>query len=390
MPSRFFFQALMFIWGGALASQAQTNIIGQVLDASTREPLPGANVFFANTTKGTQTNAEGQFQIRQVNKGNYELVVSFVGYETISRRLEVDSLLPKLTILLKMKAQTLAEVKIRPRRDPMWPTHYRFFVDNFLGITSNGKRCKIKNPRALWFEDDRQQQLLTGGATEPLELENEALGYRIKYQLEAFGYDYKRRYVTYLGYPSFEEIEPKNERQAKRWQERRKEAYYGSVTHYMRALAQNRLAEEGFVTQKIIEITDTVRNVKLYKKIGNADSTQLRSPTRKIQALLPDTLQWVQLADFYETDKIKLKFNERLQVIYTKAKEEADYQRYTSPYQGSPYNADRLQTSKLLMLTKDIVVLPDGNYFDPLNLMLEGYWGWKKMADSLPLDYQPN
>lgn len=374
---------------GIGAAQAQVNLAGRVLDADSRQLLPGANVFFANTTKGTQTNAEGQFQLRQVNKGNYELIVSFVGYETISRRIEVDTLMPLLTVLLSPKAQTLAEVKIRPRRDPLWATHYRLFVENFVGATPNGLSCKIKNPKALWFDDDRKQQMLTGGATEVLILENEALGYRVKYQLEGFHYDYRRRYVTYVGYPSFEELSPKNQRQAKRWQERRQEAYYGSVMHYMRALVQRRLVQEGFITQQIVESIDTVRNVTVHINVG--DSVELRQPTRKIQALLPDTLQSEHLADATEADRVKLKYIERLQVTYIKATEEPEYQRLTSINRLGT-NASftrRPQTSRLLMLAKDITVLPDGNYYDPLNLILEGYWGWKKMADTLPLDYQP-
>jgi hypothetical protein len=390
-----FYRLSIRIWAfcclGSCAAQAQINIAGRVLDADSRQPLPGANVFFANTTKGTQTNAEGQFQLRQVSRGNYELIVSFVGYETISRRIEVDTLMPLLTVLLSPKAQALAEVKIKPRRDPLWATHYRLFLENFVGATPNGLRCKIKNPKALWFDDDRKQQLLTGGATEVLVIENEALGYRIKYQLEGFNYDYRRRYVTYLGYPAFEEIEPKNERQAKRWEQQRQKAYYGSVTHYMRSLVRRRVAQEGFITQKIIETTDTVRNVTLQVKVG--DSFQNRNPTRKMQVLLPDTLQFERLAEASEPGRVKLLFNERLQVIYTKAFEEPEYQQLTGLNRLSTTNnrlVNRPQTSRLLMLSENVVVLSDGNYYDPLNLILEGYWGWKKMADTLPLDYQPN
>jgi hypothetical protein len=30
----------------------------------------------------------------------------------------------------------------------------------------------------------------------------------------------------------------------------------------------------------------------------------------------------------------------------------------------------------------------NGSYFDPMNLLSYGYWGWCKMAEMLPTDYQ--
>jgi hypothetical protein len=30
-----------------------------------------------------------------------------------------------------------------------------------------------------------------------------------------------------------------------------------------------------------------------------------------------------------------------------------------------------------------------GNIIEPLDVLFEGYWGWEKLGDMLPLDYQP-
>ncbi|MGM0945713.1 MAG: TonB-dependent receptor domain-containing protein [Bacteroidota bacterium] len=59
------------------------SVQGLVLDVE-GSPVSYANVFVKNTVKGTLSNAEGVFQIFDLEEGNYELQISAVGYKTIS------------------------------------------------------------------------------------------------------------------------------------------------------------------------------------------------------------------------------------------------------------------------------------------------------------------
>jgi len=54
------------------------------------EPLTGANVVLKNTYKGATTGINGEFLINKVNAGNYTLSVSYMGYQTLSKSLQVD------------------------------------------------------------------------------------------------------------------------------------------------------------------------------------------------------------------------------------------------------------------------------------------------------------
>jgi hypothetical protein len=54
---------------------------GWVIDAATREPLVGANIFLAGTTRGDVTDEDGQYSIENVPLGVYELIASLMGYE---------------------------------------------------------------------------------------------------------------------------------------------------------------------------------------------------------------------------------------------------------------------------------------------------------------------
>ena len=60
---------------------AQTGaIIGKVIDAETGQPLVGANILVVGTGVGSATDAEGDFEIRNLTPGTHTLRISFVGY----------------------------------------------------------------------------------------------------------------------------------------------------------------------------------------------------------------------------------------------------------------------------------------------------------------------
>lgn len=47
------------------------------------------------------------------------------------------------------------------------------------------------------------------------------------------------------------------------------------------------------------------------------------------------------------------------------------------------------QTSVIYLQTDEVLLEPNGNIVEPLHVFFEGYWGWEKLGDMLPLDYQP-
>lgn len=57
----------------------ERTITGQVKDAETSEPLPGANIYIKGTTRGTITDLDGNYQIT-IGPADQVLVFSFIGY----------------------------------------------------------------------------------------------------------------------------------------------------------------------------------------------------------------------------------------------------------------------------------------------------------------------
>ena len=69
----------------ATAASAQTTVRGRVTDAATGAGLPAATVQVEGTSRGTITNAEGEFSLA-VDEPGAVIVVRFLGYETARQR----------------------------------------------------------------------------------------------------------------------------------------------------------------------------------------------------------------------------------------------------------------------------------------------------------------
>ncbi|MEX2397114.1 MAG: TonB-dependent receptor plug domain-containing protein, partial [Balneolales bacterium] len=65
-----------------IALSQSTTVNGSITDEQTSETLPGVNLIVKNTTTGTATNADGEYEL-VVSSLNDTLVVSYVGYETL-------------------------------------------------------------------------------------------------------------------------------------------------------------------------------------------------------------------------------------------------------------------------------------------------------------------
>ncbi|MFC2116280.1 TonB-dependent receptor [Bacteroidota bacterium] len=86
----------------------QGTVRGKVLDAQTGEELIGANIVYA-TGRGTVSDFEGNFEL-SLDYGQYELRVSYVGYEAGLQSIEVSS--RPLNLEFKLQSMTIDEAVI--------------------------------------------------------------------------------------------------------------------------------------------------------------------------------------------------------------------------------------------------------------------------------------
>jgi outer membrane receptor for ferrienterochelin and colicins len=66
-------------------------IKGKVVDAKTKEPLPGVNIMVQHTTIGATTNDKGHYAISAVPHGQIHLTASMIGYKTERRIIAIES-----------------------------------------------------------------------------------------------------------------------------------------------------------------------------------------------------------------------------------------------------------------------------------------------------------
>ena len=73
----------------ASTSWASARITGKVIDKTTGNALPGANVYLANTNYGAATDIDGNYTIANVPQGKYTLTAKYIGYTTQTYEIEV-------------------------------------------------------------------------------------------------------------------------------------------------------------------------------------------------------------------------------------------------------------------------------------------------------------
>ena len=354
----------IFIAALVVAQNNNYLITGTIVDVSTRAPMQGASVFAENTTMGTASDVNGSFSLRLPN-GGYDLVITFTGYETATRRISTaDADNKNLVIEVKKKEKEMEDVVIRSSNEVTdgWEKYGGFFLDNFIGKTNNSKNCTITNKEVLKFFYYKKRNRLKVLASVPVEIENRSLGYKIKYALDSFVHEYGTQLSVYTGSPLFEEIAAKDTTQKMTWQTNRQKAYNGSVLQFMRSVYNKSLKKDGFEIQFVAKSKEADTAIKVsdfYAALNYSkdDSIQLVSITPN----QPD-----------------------IAVLYNKEEPDPEY------LAQNDEPAKKFQVSIVSIVPNESLgIEQNGYYFDQNDMTITGYWIWDKVADLLPYDYVP-
>lgn len=349
---------LLLLTGLSFSVQAQIVVSGKIVDSTTREPLQGASVFAQNTTLGTVTNKDGEFSL-PLKSGGYELIFSFTGYQNVQVQITGNKS-AQLEIAMVKEDKTLGEVVIQSSNEVAdgWEKYGDFFIDHFIGATPFAEKCTLQNPEVLKFYYYRRSDKLKVLATEPLQISNEALGYDLRYQLDSFVYYYKTDLSSYRGTCFFSE-KLGTVSQAMDWKKNREKAYAGSRLHFMRAIYDSTVKQDGFT----IDILDE------------------NDKTKFLRLMAPLSQQYYNVSD--SLDEVELYYPQKISVTYIKAVPEDEYlKQYNMPMDVG------VQISYIDIL-QPVYVKQNGYYYDQRNWVNQGYWSWKNLADLLPFDYQP-
>ncbi|HTK20162.1 MAG TPA: carboxypeptidase-like regulatory domain-containing protein [Mucilaginibacter sp.] len=244
---------LMFVCFSAIAQQS-FSIHGTVKTES-GETIAGATVFITNSKHMVATDGEGKFSFDGLQPGSYEVAIKMLGFEPFIQDVTIHDKSINLLAKLTESVTALNTVNITATRNKLSLTdrvnYLLMFTNQFIGQTVNAEKCKLLNPEVLHYEF--KNRVLKVWADDFLIIENNALGYRIKYLLTNFQLDFKEDICTYDGHPFFEELKGSASQQQK-WDENRRVAYLSSDRHFFKAFANNRLKEEGFIVYAVTDL----------------------------------------------------------------------------------------------------------------------------------------
>lgn len=344
----------------ATAQQQRAAFVGSVRDAETNAPLPYAHVFIAGSTIGTATDVEGRFRLDNVPLGAHRLYVSMLGYEpvtldTLVRRPTTDT----LTLRLEPTVLPAGEVTVTAERDEKWYERLQKFERLFIGTSERADACSLRNPEVLSFET-KWWGRFSAEARAPLEIDNYALGYRVRYHLEAF--NASGGTVRWDGEPFFEPLTPRDSAETARWAANREAAYRGSMRHFLRALLADRVREEGFI-------------------IYRHPREPFRPSSSRFRARASRLIDEAADSTLYE-----LNFFGRLEVIYRHEEESERFLRWQRDVRSDPPGP---QTSYLELNEHPVTIDPSGEIVEPYGATAYGYFAFERLADAVPSGYRP-
>ncbi|MFN0257147.1 carboxypeptidase-like regulatory domain-containing protein [Pedobacter ureilyticus] len=385
-------------------SQGSFSISGVVRDD--KETIPGAAIYLSGTKISTITNNEGKFSISKLPPGSYDVLIQVVGYLPYSKSVTISDKNIHIDATIKANAVTLQEVVIKP--DPNRLAYLNLFKEFFIGRTPNAKECKILNSEVLNIDYDKQARVLSVNSREFLIIENKALGYRIKYLLQNFEYDYRSRIVYFAGFPFFEEMKGSKSK-INKWNKMRNIAYYGSSQHFFQSLYQGKTEADGFVLHKLAIINNSNRqpdsvinaNIKRLSTGTNAmnvltftknDSLNYwlkeRKKSKSIAVLNKANVLTDTLVKTYNQDLKSINFTDELFVMYTKEKETEEYSNLGFQVSRAP-DMGNFQVSLINLLDPPILFYKNGSIANPRSFLNKGFWAYEKMADAVPTEFKP-
>jgi hypothetical protein len=394
--SKLVFRILGFLFllsiGQSVFSQNEI-LQGKLLDEATGEPLAYASVYFNNTTIGTQSDLNGRFTVPFIGL-NVDLVVSYVGYETINFKIAERYAQQILVFKVRPKANDITGVSVVSKRSKTWYKNLEVFKQHAIGQSSFANQCRILNPEVLQFSYDTATLTMKASTNDLLKIEHPAFGFQINYSLTNYEYNVLTHIFVITGYPYFEPMKGSSG-QENRWKDNQMKAYRGSFLHFMHSVQQRKLAEEGFEVRRMERVPNpayiptpkTQNAAKALKKMPLYQAIDMNNPYQQAinqseQERFIDKVEDkpVQYADFLIQDSTGtyLKFKNFLQVTYKNPEPTWSRLPVAPPV-------------SLLFLNKETIELDaTGRVIDPSNVMVEGFWASQLLGDILPFNYKPD
>lgn len=254
-----------------ISSKLPATITGKVVDETTGEELKGAKIYYNKTTLVTETDENGKFVMDRVNTTAF-LVISHKGFET--KKFGVNSIKKDMGEIA-LKKLTGLDPKYRDTGDLSRKEKLEDLSKLLFGYNNN---VSILNKKSIDIIYDAHKKMLVAYSKEPLQIKNPKLDYIIYYELNSVEVEYIdeadsksgmiERIVSIAGNYYYKNTKSKV---AKRFKKRRAKVYQGSKRHFMKALKNNQLEQEGFTLIRDLKELSTADVFKFNDNYGFTD-----------------------------------------------------------------------------------------------------------------------
>lgn len=351
------------------------NVSGNVVDEN-GAALRGVNVFLDGTTIGTSTDIDGNFYIDKIPPGNYNLVFSYIGYENaVYNLIEYNGGARIQEHQMVLSISQLEEVEVVSNRISSelndWPLYFSLFKNDLFGTSENARQCTITNPEVIDFVYEEGPKRLRAFASEPINIVNKSMAYQITYYLESF--ERSDKDLRYRGQMKFQNNLELTSRSRHAIKNERKRSYRGSWNHFKKSLLGNRLRKDGF----------RVYETRSINKVNTKKLTELHEGDIIV----------------FKGDHWELDFDNYLLVVYTKEKESVNF--LLDGQFASVIYSDYIQNDNVLKRApgKQISLIGllhgparidlNGQVVDRFAVSTFGYWSWERLANLVPINYDP-
>lgn len=194
------------------------------------------------------------FMLNFAKDRHVEIVLSSVGYDVLTVLLFTQSDSYQ-ELYLNEKHHEIEEIVVTGYDIDGWSRWGKYFHEAFLGLSENASKSQITNPDVLRFRYDKTDKVLYVRASAPIEILNQALGYKVSYDLLSFTAYLNENITQFEGSSFFEEI--KNNRRVR---ESRSIAYKSSLNLFIRSSYHKTWLKDGY-------------KVRFLKKLPNGEIT---------------------------------------------------------------------------------------------------------------------
>lgn len=371
---------LLLIICTAFANAQQTyNITGVVTDDKDA-PIPGATVFLGDSKKATATDGEGRFVLSRISRGKYTLVIKMIGFVVTTHNFVLQNKDLKFRIKLPEDNQILNTVNISALTRQEREDYLEMFTRCFFGTSYAARECRILNPDIIKYSYNRDKNILTAATDDFLIIENKALGYKMKYLLTNFTYDIGSvgGLIAFAGKFFYEDL-PGDSIKMQKWEEARADVYLGSITHFFRALFNDKLNDNSFVIYRV----PNQQLLNAYAKRRKEISQRYYKPVKSLNEFI------TAVDDNFKIFNLKplISDSTELYVLYTPKREPKDFTG-RGVQMGRAFKMPLGQLSLLRPVGDTVLINRNGDVSPAVNLIKSGFWTWGQMSAFIPPDYE--